>query len=272
MNITILSDNVAKAPLLGEHGFAAYIQSAGTKLLFDTGQGLTLLKNAALLNCDLNTLDGLILSHGHYDHTGAIKEILALNPQLPVYYHQGALVDRYSFKQGSVKNIAITEQNRKIISTLSLQQNKQIVKQTPLTGNIFVTGSIPRLHPLEDSGGNFYFNQEQQKKDSVEDEIALWLKSKQGIIVLTGCCHAGIINTCELVKKQSKSDIYAVIGGLHLHSASAQRLAATAEYLNTSSIKKIVMCHCSGIAAVNYLKKQTRLTIEQGSVGYNLFI
>lgn len=105
VNITILVDNKAGLGLVGEHGLSLWIECGGHKILFDTGQGLALPFNAYKLGADLESADILVLSQGHYDHTGGVFHVLQRNPEVHVYCHPAAVLPRYSLYNGAVRHI-----------------------------------------------------------------------------------------------------------------------------------------------------------------------
>jgi len=109
LNITILVDNQSsKAELHSEHGLSLWIEADDKRILFDTGQSEMLIRNAKVLGIDLRTADTLVLSHGHYDHTGGVAAVLDLNPEISVYCHPGVFMPRYSRQpDGKMKPVGI---------------------------------------------------------------------------------------------------------------------------------------------------------------------
>ncbi|MBN1398873.1 MAG: MBL fold metallo-hydrolase [Bacteroidetes bacterium] len=267
--IKILVDNKAEDGLLKEHGFSAWIEAYGRKILFDTGQGNALAKNSEFLKCDLSLADILILSHGHYDHTGGMAYVLKQNPDIKIFCHPKIGTIRYSIREGAnPKDISMPEEIRSVFFGLSAGQIKQIDKPESISGNIGLSGFIPRKDPLEDTGGPFFLDPAGKQPDIIEDDMALWINSDNGLIIITGCCHSGLINTIEYILKISgQKKIHAVIGGFHLANASALRLEATCEALQKWNAEQIIACHCTGDEAAAFLRKKIGTKVIQGYAG-----
>ena len=259
LSLTIISDNTPHAPFQAEHGLALALETdKGEKILFDTGCGETFFPHLELLDLDPASFPHLFLSHGHYDHTGALAPLLEKAPHLQVWYGKGAEKERFSCHKGvPAKKISMPEPCRKALEKHPLQT----VLATPMAmGNgFFLTGEIPR-NTAEDTGGPFYFDPEKKEADLIADERALlW----EGGVLLQGCCHAGIGNTLEYCRKNfSHIPIHTVIGGLHLKDAGKERLESTKEFLLASGIKRLVLLHCTGEKGMDYLKNTLSSSLE----------
>lgn len=245
MKLTILSEDNAVPPFAAEHGLSMLLEYRGKKLLFDTGAGSVLSGNAGFMNLDLSAVDGVILSHGHRDHTGG----LALIPPVTVWHAAGITMPHYSHHPGKpVRTLTMPEH---CIRHLEKCQCREIRHFSEILPGIFLTGPIPRISG-EDCGGPFFSDPEGIEKDLISNEQALLLQ--EGILI-QGCCHAGIINTLEYCKKiHPEISIHTVIGGLHLLLASENRLKQTADYLKHTGIQTLYLLHCTGENAVDYLK------------------
>jgi 7,8-dihydropterin-6-yl-methyl-4-(beta-D-ribofuranosyl)aminobenzene 5'-phosphate synthase len=270
--IRILVDNRGAAGLVEEHGFAAWIEVAGQVILFDTGQGEALAANAAMLGCDLGRIDALVLSHGHYDHGGALAQVLALAPAARVYCHAGALVPRYSVRPGEAPRvIAVADTDKAAILALAPDRIQWIDAPCPLLPGVTLSGPIPRLHPLEDTGGPFFLDPAGSCADPLDDDLALWIETSRGLIILTGCCHAGLINTVEHVRAVSGvGKVHGIIGGLHLLNASNERLAVTCSALRGWAPAFIAPCHCTGDGATAALRGALAEAVIPGAAGFEL--
>ena len=270
--ISILVDNRAQSNLKTEHGFSAWIEVQNYRILFDTGQGTTLLSHAAKLGCDLCLTDTLVLSHGHYDHTGAIAQVLKQNPAIKVYCHPKGVVSRYSIRdRRAPKNISMPETDKSAILNMPPDQMHWVVHPFWLHPALGLSGPIPRMHPLENVGGPFFLDPEGTRPDPIEDEMAMWIKSDNGLIILTGCCHAGLVNTVNYIRHVSaEQKIAALIGGFHLAHASPQRLEATCQALDEWNVTIIVPCHCTGMEAVTMMQYRLSEKIVHGYAGLRL--
>lgn len=265
LTITQLVENTAVGPgLLGEHGNALFIEADEYCLLFDTGQGLTLRHNAKLLDVPLKSIESIVLSHGHYDHMGGLAEALDMTGPIDLYLHPEALSTK--FNQNG-RNIGAPFTDITKIRSLT----KQIIhtrKPTEITTGIHVTGEIPRTHKIEDTGGPFYIDQKLNHPDSLVDDQALYIETFQGIVVILGCGHSGVINTLEYIHTlSSRRPIRAVIGGMHLLNATAERLAFTGEALEDFSIHYLAPNHCTGLNAICDLKNRLPGRVHESHVG-----
>ena len=137
--------------------------------------------------------------------------------------------------------------------------------------DVGISGSIPRQHPLEDTGGPFFFDPQGQRSDPLEDDMALWIATARGLIIITGCCHAGLINTVDHIRAVAGVErLFGVIGGLHLVNAANDRLKATCAALRNWQPEFIIPCHCTGEVATDYLCEELGGTVVPGSAGFEL--
>ena len=257
VRMTLLVDNESPAELTVEHGFAAWIESGEQRILFDTGQGAALEANARSLGIDLNLADTLILSHGHYDHTGGVAGFLALNGHARVLFGQGLSTKRYSCHAGQApRAIDIRDSVRRTLQDLPKQQRSEITAPCFLAPSIGISGPIPRLSAFEDTGGPFFLEPEQLHPDAITDELAMWFETRRGLVVLTGCCHSGLVNTVRHIRAVSGIErVHAIIGGLHLLSASAERLEQTIAFIADCAPDYLIPCHCTGKHVVEQLQQ-----------------
>ena len=277
MKITLIVDNEAPSGLVAEHGFAAWIDAGNACFLFDTGQEAALVPNARTLDLDLNRVSALILSHGHYDHTGAIPAFLAANPHAPVIHGRGATISRFScHPEQQPRQIGMADAVRQALEQLS--PDRRIVLDAPryLLPGIGITGPVPRHTAFEDTGGPFFRDTGKARPDLIEDDLSLWFETRDGLVILTGCCHSGLVNTVRFVQKTSGiTRIHGIIGGLHLLNAAPERLDATLAFLRECAPDFLLPCHCTGAHIVDRLRTEfgdavvrpggTGQTIEFGS-------
>ena len=263
LRITILIDDCPNdTGLIAEHGLALWIEADERRMLFDTGQSAALVQNAKHLDIDLSTANALVISHGHYDHTGGAADFLALNSKVAVYCNPGIFIPRYSRQpDNSMKPIGINSK-----SSDSLHQIMGAIQWVTgpmwISEDIGITGPVPRKTDFEDTGGAFYLDPEGNRPDSIEDDLAIWFRIKNGLCVVTGCCHSGLVNTIDHIQFfVGNKNIRSVIGGLHLLHAASERLDRTCDYLNNSNIKQIIPLHCSGNEAIEFLMNHTGSTV-----------
>ena len=256
--ITTLINNVMPKPLSAEHGLSFWIEYGGKKILFDTGQTAALVKNAEMLDIDLSKTDAIVLSHGHYDHTGGLEAVLNAAPQAVVYLHSDAPRVRYSCRPGKpAKDISMPPGAcQKIAEAVSKGSVIYTAKPESIYPGMIVTGAIPRITDYEDTGGPFYLDEDARNEDSLDDDQALVITTSQGLVAILGCSHAGVVNTLNYVSAITQQPIYAVLGGTHLRNASKQRLEKTFAAMKQYAIKKIAPCHCSGDQAIDEFNRR----------------
>jgi 7,8-dihydropterin-6-yl-methyl-4-(beta-D-ribofuranosyl)aminobenzene 5'-phosphate synthase len=247
--ITTLVENTASQDdLLAEHGLSFWIEYDDKRILFDTGQTDILIKNAKTLGIDLSRTDAIILSHGHYDHTGGLPAILDVVQKSTVYLHPAAVEPKFSRKASDIKSIGMPSSAQKAV------RNHHVVwTATParIFPGITVTGQISRINDFENVGGAFFLDENCDRPDKLLDDQALFIESEKGLIVVLGCAHSGVVNTLDYITNLTGRDnIYAVIGGMHLINASKERIERTITAFKKYDVQKIGPAHCTGADAV----------------------
>ncbi|OPZ31450.1 MAG: Metallo-beta-lactamase superfamily protein [Lentisphaerae bacterium ADurb.BinA184] len=249
--ITVLADNtVAGGGLLAEHGLAFWVETGPHRLLFDTGQGLALAANARQLRIALASVTAVALSHGHYDHTGGLRDVLAAASQeLPIHMHPEALGPHFHCAAGGGRDIGLPADIR---SALSRPPAHLILTPMPsaVAPGVFLTGEVERIHPQETIDEPFFRDAAGNEPDGIRDDQALFFATAEGFVVLLGCAHSGLINTLDTVLRVTGGQpIHTVIGGMHLRAASPARLAWTLESLRRFNLRQLLPTHCTGTAA-----------------------
>lgn len=271
--ITLLVDNQAQSGLKQEHGLSILIEHQGKRILFDTGQNDALFYNAAKLAVPLNNLDMLILSHGHYDHGGNLSALLQANPDALFYAHPDCTQTRYSLHTDkAARTISLTKEDLTAINKFPTQQKRFITTTTEIVPGLLLSGQIPRLSSVEDAGGPFFLDKQKKQKDILNDDMSLFIVGETGLTVICGCCHSGIINTLNHIKKQIPQPlpINNLIGGLHLVNANQQRLRSSIDYLNKQNIANIYPCHCTGDNAIHSLSEQFKNNLQTAQAGLKI--
>jgi 7,8-dihydropterin-6-yl-methyl-4-(beta-D-ribofuranosyl)aminobenzene 5'-phosphate synthase len=268
LRIVIVVDNLANSGLLAEHGLSLWIDTGGQRILFDTGQGPALASNAPKLNIDCSQADLLVLSHGHYDHTGGLRHVVDQAPDIHVHCHPGVVQPRYSIHLGIPRPIKIPRTSGIALNHLPEKRLHWVLKPTTLSGRVGLSGPIPRNTAYEKTGGPFYLDPQGRRSDPIEDDLALWIRTRQGLVVCVGCCHAGLINTLQHILQLNPGErIHAVVGGFHLLHAGHDRLQRTMSALRRLSPDKVVACHCTGEHAISALFDSLGARVSQGAAG-----
>lgn len=272
--VTILVDNKAAEGFVAEHGFALWIDVLAMEnrvILFDTGNQEALLPNIRRLNLNISSLTDLVLSHGHYDHSGGVEAVLKLGGDMQVYLHQAAMQPRYVSSQEESKPVRMPLGSMQLLWQVPDDSIHWLTQPFKFSERIGLTGPIPRLTSYEDTGGAFFYDPWGKRPDPIDDDNALWLQTPDGLVIFVGCSHAGIVNTIKaIIEITGARKIHTIIGGLHLSHASAERLDKTAAALNELDLQRLVACHCTGDESFSFLQNHLECEVIQGYAGFSM--
>lgn len=273
LKVTVLSTMLADMPGLGEWGFAALVEADGHRILFDTGAYPdTVLKNAGLLGVDLSTVTDVILSHNHEDHTGGLltlrRELAKKNPSALSRAHvaRGIFWSRVSASGKSGEgNPMIAFRPQYEATGGKFIEHTELVELFP---GAWLTGPVPRVHPERNwSGRGKVQSPEGLVEDTIPEDQSLVLDTEQGLVLVAGCGHAGLINTLEMARKQVReAPVHAAIGGFHLFSSDEKTLEWTAGKLREMKLGYLSGGHCTGIESLHRLRELTGLDRGHGVV------
>jgi len=270
VSVAVLSDNRAAYGLEAEHGLALWIEADGQGILFDTGRGEALPRNAEALGIDAGRANSVALSHGHYDHTGNVPWALEKAQSATVYLHPSALRPRYSIHD-TPKPIGMPSSSAAAVQELPGTRRRWVSAPAALSAHVWLTGPVPRVTAYEDTGGPFFLDAEGKRADVIPDDLSLWIDTPAGLVVCLGCCHAGVINTLRHIAEIARDGrIVALIGGMHLLHASEERLERTAEALKEYAIPHVFPCHCTGDVACARLAEHLGPSVQPGYAGMKM--
>jgi 7,8-dihydropterin-6-yl-methyl-4-(beta-D-ribofuranosyl)aminobenzene 5'-phosphate synthase len=263
--ITILSTNVAGSPtpLLGEWGFSALLEADGHRILVDTGSHPdTVLKNAQAMHIDLSGVEEVVLTHYHWDHVSGLltlrRELMKQNPKaLSIVHVSEGIFDSRPSPEGE-KNTMIA-----IRKEYEATGGRFIVHASgaDLLPGVWFTGPVPRIYPEHNwSGSGKVLTPAGLVEDNIPDDSSIVLDTPKGLVVLTGCAHAGIVNIVTYVEKHfGDRPLYGLVGGLHLFPASDQTVDWTASKLKQFHVENLLGAHCTGIEATYRLRQELGL-------------
>jgi 7,8-dihydropterin-6-yl-methyl-4-(beta-D-ribofuranosyl)aminobenzene 5'-phosphate synthase len=254
IKITTLSENSAGAGCIGEWGLSMLVEADGKKILFDTGAGVAAVHNADLMGIDFSTVDKMVLSHGHYDHTGGLLEVMRRTGKIEIIAHP----DVWARKYGSLDNTPARYVGipfiRESLEAMGASFNLT-AEPVKLSEHIITTGEVPMLNDYETVETYLRVMEGNElKQDKLDDDLSLVIDTDFGLVVVLGCAHHGIVNNLEKAKKVAgKDNIYAAIGGTHLVHASKDRLEKTGAALLEMGVQYLGVSHCTGFGASAYL-------------------
>lgn len=247
MQVKILVANkVNQEKLIAEHGIAFWIKYNQKNYIFDTGQKTALFHNALELDIPLQSASGVIISHPHFDHMGALADLLAINKKLEVYGHQK--IEDELLKESSLQEVI---------------NFNPILEPTEIAPGLWLTGRLPDKYLNKVKDHKYY--------EVAKHENSLFMETSKGLIVLTGCSHGGIVSILKYINEISAKNIYGVAGGFHLVDKNQTELAAITAELNKLNLKKIYPLHCTGFDGQKYLLDNCQAEVEIASAGAEIF-
>lgn len=267
MKLKVLEDNNTFIDMyyLGEPAVSYYIEDGNDKILFDTGYSGVFMKNAELMNINLDSVNKLVISHGHDDHTGGLKTFFDRKKNIELISHP----DCFDYKEDSTGLYIGSPLSKDELSRMcKLNLSKDPIK---VSEHITYLGEIPSLNDFETRHAIGKKMVDGEKfEDTINDDSAIVYQSEKGLFVITGCSHSGICNILEYAKKVCGDNrIYGVIGGFHLFDID-ERLEKTINYLADNNIELLYPCHCISLNAKIEMAK--KLDIKEVGVGLNIKI
>ncbi len=273
LKITILSTMLADGKELGEWGFSALVEVDGHRILFDTGAHPdVVLRNADSLKVDLSTVPDVVLSHSHSDHTIGFlplrQSVVTKTPSALARTYVGLGI---FYPRAEIRNAPMGNRMQVIKADYETTGGVFVVAEKPvqLFPGVWLTGPVPRKYPEHNwSGSAEVMAPTGRTEDNLPEDMALICDTANGLVVLTGCGHAGVINIIEYARAFVRpARVHALIGGIHLFSASDETLKWTGDKLREFGVDNLLGAHCTGIETVYRLRHDLALDRAHAVVG-----
>ncbi len=259
MKLTILTENAAGGTFAAEHGLSYLIECENNKVLWDTGHSDAFIRNAEKLNINLDDVETVVLSHGHWDHGNGLKYL----SNKILICHPGSFIKRY--RKGGTDNIGLDLTFKELGKKFNIVQAKEPYS---VSDKIIFLGEIPRLNSFESKATTFV--DENQNDDFVIDDSALAVIVGDELVVVSGCSHSGICNIIEYAKKVTGiKKVKAVFGGFHLKENNTQT-KETINYFKVNNIKAVHPSHCTGLPALTAFYNEFKIKQVKTGMVYNL--
>jgi 7,8-dihydropterin-6-yl-methyl-4-(beta-D-ribofuranosyl)aminobenzene 5'-phosphate synthase len=259
VRITTLSENTAQGGFLGEWGLSILVETESAKVLLDTGLGSSAVHNADLMGIDFSTIDAIVLSHAHGDHTGGLRDVLRrVRKQVQVIAHPDIWIPKYVV-QGEMSRYAGIPFMKDDLESLGASFTLT-AKPFRIGDDITTTGEIEMTTDYETIDGRLCVKKgDRMIPDPLADDLALVVKTSEGLVLITGCAHRGIINTIRQTQKLTGGEyIHTIMGGTHLIVASPERIDKTASELKGLGLQRLGVSHCTGFNAFAALAKELK--------------
>jgi 7,8-dihydropterin-6-yl-methyl-4-(beta-D-ribofuranosyl)aminobenzene 5'-phosphate synthase len=272
LKVTVLSTMLAEQASIGEWGFSALLEADGRRLLIDTGyRPDTVLQNAADLGIDLSPVTEVVLTHNHRDHTGGLltlrRALAEKNPQALSRAHvgKGIFLARLD-AEGRDQNILPAARPEYEAGGGSFIEHDAPATLLP---GVWLTGPVPRRSAERNWNGSLRLQAPGGPvEDTIPEDMSIVVETTEGLVVISGCGHAGIVNTCEYARQiTGQQRILAAIGGFHLYPAADERLDWTARQLRRFDLGYLLGAHCTGIEPVIRIRKLAHLERGTAAVG-----
>lgn len=260
LQISTLIENMPddESKLLAEHGLSLHIEFDGRKILFDTGQTGDFAKNAKDLGIDLMDLDDIIISHGHYDHSGGVMTLLSkIEKPFPFYVGEGFFAPKYKHLSDGTYRYNGNPFTKQDLPADKVELRMVTEDVTYVTEKILLFRNFPAVSGFEHKNVKFVLPEGgSYRVDAFDEEIALGLRTSKGLVLIVGCSHVGICNILQAVTTRVEEPIYAVLGGTHLMEADQVRLEKTMEVFRRFGVQCVAVSHCTGEQGIALAKEE----------------
>ncbi|MBH1939430.1 MBL fold metallo-hydrolase [Mobilitalea sibirica] len=262
LTITTLIENHSdeERHLASEHGLSLFIEVDDYKILFDTGQSGAFLANADKLNIDLSTVQDVVISHGHYDHSGGFESLINAVGMVPkLIVGEGFFIPKYKKLSDDQYKFNGNLFDAEYIKKKQIPLRIVTEDITYLRDEIFLFKNFEQRTGFEQLNPNFYKEHNgRYLQDDFMDELVLGIITDKGLVLIVGCSHVGIINILKTIKKRIHLPIFAVIGGTHLVDADEERIRHTIDSFKEMDIRLVAVSHCTGEEGSKTIQKELK--------------
>ena len=267
LEMTVLIDNLAEAPLFGEWGLSILIDADDKRILLDTGASGLFARNAEHLGIDLGSVDTGVLSHAHYDHADGLDAFFTLNRSAPFLLREGACENCFGVKEGLLRYIGVktgilSEYAARIQYVGGVHEIADGIWLVPHRRADYSAIALRNDLYTVDNG--------ERRPDDFAHEQSLVIEIDTGLVVFNSCSHAGMTNILADIREMlGRDDVRAYVGGLHLYKMTDEELDALGQEIEHTGIERIFTGHCTGDHAFDFLKARLGGRIEQFSSGFH---
>ena len=274
VSVTVLMENspAVNKSLKYEHGLSLFIKTPKNKILFDFGSSDIFLYNAQRMDIDLNDLDVVVCSHGHYDHSGGFADFVSKYKIKKLITGEGFFEPKYRADDSKFAYIG-NPFNKQLLLDNNIEhiECKDVYK---IDDNCYVFSGFKRTTPYEEASSNFVCGNlnEDMKVDNFNDEICLVIKTDNELCLLTACSHPGIVNMVKSVGEYFNSNVTSIYGGIHLVEADDEKIKNTIADMKKLGLKKAGFCHCSGNKVKEVVKNDDAIESSDFCTGDSIII
>ena len=260
VKVTVAIDNCVaigtNSPLLGEHGLSMLLETQGERILLDAGQSAAVVHNLGLLGVSPASIGSIVVSHGHYDHTGGLYPLLThTRKTLPVYLHEEAFKPRFAISRSGRKFIGIPYRQEQLTA---LGAEFRLVREPmALLPGLWLSGPVPRMTSFETGDSRLVVHDAPAGcdcQDEINDDMALFFKAEKGLVVVSGCTHSGLVNMVRHgLAITGCTRLHGWIGGTHLGPVTGTQQDQTIAELLAFSPDFVAANHCTGFPMMSRL-------------------
>ena len=258
--IRVITDNyVFGGNFRAEHGFSALVEHNGKRIIFDFGKTPEVFRfNFSQIGVSADEIDVGVISHGHYDHTGGVAELLKLrHPALPIFAHPEIFSNRFALDpDGNLRYIGMYW-SKQYLEGLGADFRFS-TEPVEIFEDVWFSGEIPRDLGFEGRSPRFRVEVDGfMMEDIIPDDASLFVKTDEGLVVVVGCCHSGLLNTIDYaIRITGEGKIRLVIGGTHLSGYPPEKLHELFRKLEEYEVEEFRLSHCTGLVPFAELYKR----------------